>query len=78
MIDVKNLSKIYGKGQSEFVALNDVSFSVQSGSTVAIIGKSGSGKSTLMHVMSGLDHPTSGSVSIDDVQLASMKKRAVD
>jgi putative ABC transport system ATP-binding protein len=78
LIDVKNLSKIYGKGQSEFVALNDVSFSVQSGSTVAIIGKSGSGKSTLMHVMSGLDHPTSGSVSIDDVQLASMKKRAVD
>ncbi len=78
MIDVKNLSKIYGKGQSEFVALNDVSFSIQSGSTVAIIGKSGSGKSTLMHVMSGLDHPTSGSVSIDDVQLASMKKRAVD
>ena len=78
MIDVKNLSKIYGKGQSEFVALNDVNFSVQSGSTVAIIGKSGSGKSTLMHVMSGLDHPTSGSVSIDDVQLASMKKRAVD
>ena len=78
MIDVKNLSKIYGKGQSEFVALNDVSFSVQSGSTVAIICKSGSGKSTLMHVMSGLDHPTSGSVSIDDVQLASMKKRAVD
>ena len=78
MIDVKNLSKIYGKGQSEFVALNDVNFSIQSGSTVAIIGKSGSGKSTLMHVMSGLDHPTSGSVSIDDVQLASMKKRAVD
>ena len=78
MIDVKNLSKIYGKGQSEFVALNDVSFSVQSGSTVAIIGKSGSGKSTLIHVMSGLDPPTSGSVSIDDVQLASMKKRAVD
>ena len=78
MIDVKNLSKIYGKGQSEFVALNDVSFSIQSGSTVAIIGKSGSGKSTLMHVMSGLDHPTSGSVSIDDIQLADMKKKAVD
>lgn len=78
MIDVKNLSKIYGKGQSEFVALNDVNFSIQSGSTVAIIGKSGSGKSTLMHVMSGLDHPTSGSVSIDDIQLADMKKKAVD
>jgi len=78
LIDVKNLSKIYGKGQSEFVALNDVNFSIQSGSTVAIIGKSGSGKSTLMHVMSGLDHPTSGSVSIDDIQLADMKKKAVD
>lgn len=78
MIQVQKLGKVYGKGQSEFVALQDISFDIAEGSTVAIVGKSGSGKSTLMHVMSGLDHPTTGSVSINGTQLAVMKKKAVD
>lgn len=78
MIEVQNLTKVYGKKDNVFNALNDVSFSIPEGSRVAIIGKSGSGKSTLMHIMSGLDHPTSGSVSIDGNVLATMKRKAVD
>lgn len=78
MIEVKNLTKVYGKKESVFTALDDVSFSIPDGARVAIIGKSGSGKSTLMHIMSGLDRPTSGSVSINGKVLANMKKKAVD
>lgn len=78
MIEVKKLTKVYGKGDTAFTALKDVSFSIPEGSRVAIIGKSGSGKSTLMHIMSGLDHPTSGSVSVNGTILANMKKKAVD
>ncbi len=78
MIEVKNLTKTYGKKDSIFTALEDVSFSIPNGSRVAIIGKSGSGKSTLMHIMSGLDHPTSGTVTIDTKVLVKMKSKAVD
>ncbi|MEO8863165.1 MAG: ABC transporter ATP-binding protein [Candidatus Saccharimonadales bacterium] len=78
MIEVENLSKVYGKKESVFTALDDISFSIPDGARVAIIGKSGSGKSTLMHVMSGLDRPTSGSVTIDGSRLAKMKTKAVD
>ncbi len=55
MIEVKQLSKVYGKKDTAFTALKDVSFSVPDGSTVAIVGKSGSGKSTLLHLL-GFDH----------------------
>lgn len=78
MIEVKNLGKIYGKKESAFVALEDINFKIDDGATVAIIGKSGSGKSTLMHVMSGLDHPTSGSVTINGKNIAEMKSKAID
>jgi putative ABC transport system ATP-binding protein len=78
MISIKNLSKAYGKNESHFVALDDVSFEVESGETVSIIGKSGSGKSTLMHIMSGLDHPTRGTVLINEVDLFTMKQKAMD
>lgn len=78
MIQIKNLSKHYGKKDSLFVALDTVSFAIPSGSTVAIIGKSGSGKSTLMHIMSGLDTPTTGTVMIDEVDLFGMKQKAMD
>jgi putative ABC transport system ATP-binding protein len=78
VIEVKNLTKVYGKKESAFTALDDVSFSVPDGARVAIIGKSGSGKSTLMHIMSGLDSPTSGSVSIGGRVLANMKQKSVD
>lgn len=78
MIEVKNVIKTYGKKNSEFTALDDVSFSIPDGASVAIIGKSGSGKSTLMHVMSGLDHPDSGEVIIDGVDILKLKNKAVD
>ncbi len=78
MIEVKNVSKVYGKKQNTFVALDNVSLSISDGSTVAIIGKSGSGKSTLMHVMSGLDHPTSGNIIIDGDDLQQLSAKDLD
>lgn len=78
MIEVKNVSKVYGKKQSSFTALDSIDLVIPDGATVAIIGKSGSGKSTLMHVMSGLDHPTTGTVSVNGRQLAHLKPKALD
>ncbi len=78
MIEVKNVKKTYGKKQSIFTALDDVSFSIPDGASVAIVGKSGSGKSTLMHAMSGLDRPDSGQVVIDGVDILKLKNKAVD
>lgn len=78
MIEVEGLTKVYGKKQNMFTALDDVSLNIPNGSTVAIIGKSGSGKSTLMHIMSGLDHPTSGTVKIDGQNIHTFKKKALD
>ena len=78
MISVKNIVKTYGKKDSLFKALSNVSFSIPEGSTVAIVGKSGSGKSTLMHIMSGLDHPDSGAVMIGDQELHKLKGRKMD
>jgi len=78
MIELKNVSKMYGKKKAVFLALDDVSCRIQSGSSVAIVGKSGSGKSTMMHVMSGLDRASSGDIIIDDVNLSDLKQKAVD
>ncbi len=78
MIEVKGISKAYGRKKQQFLALNDVSLSIAEGETVAIIGKSGSGKSTLMHIISGLDRPTSGEVVIDGYTLSSLKSKALD
>ena len=78
MITVNKLTKTYGKNDNEFVALKDVSFSIPDKSTVAITGKSGSGKSTLMHIMSGLDRPTSGSVLIDKSDIFALKPKDID
>ena len=72
VLEVKDLTKVYGEGESEVVALNHVSFSVEKGEFVAIIGASGSGKSTLMNQMGGIDHPTSGSVRIDGKEITEM------
>jgi putative ABC transport system ATP-binding protein len=78
MITIQNLTKTYGKKDNLFTALNNVSFVIADKSTAAIIGKSGSGKSTLMHIMSGLDHPTSGTVTINGTDIFTMKPKAID
>lgn len=85
ILRVENLSKIYGKGENEVRALDNVSFSVEKGQFVAIIGPSGSGKSTLLHILGGVDRPTSGKVFLEgqDVfaqnedQLAIFRRRQV-
>ena len=71
ILRVENLTKIYGKGENEVIALDNVSFSVNKGEFVAIVGASGSGKSTLLHLMGGVDRPTSGKVFIDDKDIYS-------
>jgi putative ABC transport system ATP-binding protein len=78
MIELKNVTKTYGKKQSAFRALDDVSFVIPDGASVAIIGKSGSGKSTLMHAMSGLDRPEVGEVLIDGIDILKLKAKKVD
>lgn len=78
MIEVKNITKTYGKKQNAFVALKDVSLTIPEGASVAILGKSGSGKSTLMHVMSGLDRPEKGEIIIDGKNILKLKQKAVD
>jgi len=78
MIEVKNVTKVYGKKDNVFTALNDVSFTIEDGASVAILGKSGSGKSTLMHVMSGLDRPESGEIIIDGKNILKLNQKDVD
>ena len=69
ILKVENLTKIYGKGDNKVVALDNVSFSVEKGEFVAIVGASGSGKSTLLHMIGGVDKPTSGKVFIDGTDI---------
>lgn len=78
MIQVQGVHKVYGKKSQEFVALSDVSFEIPDGASVAIVGKSGSGKSTLMHIMSGLDHPSRGSVAVDGVVISELPQKKLD
>ena len=85
ILRVKNLTKVYGKGENEVRALDGVSFSVNKGEFIAIIGPSGSGKSTLLHILGGVDRPTSGKVFMDgkdvyaqnEEQLAIFRRRQV-
>lgn len=65
ILKVENLTKIYGKGNTKVTALDNVTFSVEKGEFVAIVGASGSGKSTLLHILGGVDRPTSGKVIVD-------------
>lgn len=85
ILRVENLSKIYGTGTNAVTALDRVSFSVEKGEFIAIIGPSGSGKSTLLHILGGVDKPTGGKVFLDgkdvyaqnDEQLAVFRRRQV-
>ena len=85
ILKVEKLTKVYGKGSTEVRALDNVSFSVNKGEFVAIVGASGSGKSTLLHLLGGVDRPTSGKVYIDgedifklnDEKLAIFRRRQV-
>lgn len=85
ILKVENLTKVYGKDTTKVVALDHVSFSVEKGEFVAIVGASGSGKSTLLHLIGGVDRPTSGKVYIDgedifnfnDDKLAIFRRRQV-
>ena len=85
ILKVENLCKSYGKGENEVKAVNNISFSVEKGEFVAIVGASGSGKSTLLHLLGGVDRPTSGKVYIDgqdiyqlnDDNLAIFRRRQV-
>ena len=72
LLRVEHLSKIYGQGQNQVKAVDDVSLSVSKGEFVAIVGASGSGKSTLLHLIGGVDRPTSGKVYINDTDIFSM------
>ena len=74
VLEVKELTKKYGEGESEVIALDQVSFSVERGEFVAIIGASGSGKSTLMNMIGGIDYPTSGSIIIDGNEIQAMSE----
>lgn len=85
ILKVENLSKSYGKGETLVKALNQISFSVEKGEFVAIVGASGSGKSTLMHILGAVDRPTEGKVYVDSIdvfkqnetELAKFRRRKV-
>ena len=72
ILRVENLTKVYGRGNNKVVALDNVSFSVEKGEFVSIVGASGSGKSTLLHLLGGVDRPTSGKVLINDTDIFKM------
>ena len=74
LLKVEHLSKIYGTGENQVKALDDVSLCVEKGEFVAIVGASGSGKSTLLHLLGGVDRPTSGKVYINGTDIFAMNE----
>ncbi len=75
LIKAKKLSKVYGSGENQVVALDKVDLTVAPGDFISIIGPSGSGKSTLLHLLSGLDHPTSGSLTYDGQEIYTLPNK---
>ncbi len=75
MISVKNITKKFGRGNSSLLALDDVSFSVQDGEFLVILGQSGSGKSTILNLIGCIDSPTSGTIIVDDVDVTKMSDK---
>ena len=78
LMTVDNVQRVFGKGEAEFVALNDVSLTIKKGESVAIIGKSGSGKSTLMHILALLDRPTTGQIILDGKDVTKIKEKQLN
>lgn len=77
ILEISHLNKVYGKGDTQVNALNNVSFSVEKGEFVAITGPSGSGKSTLLHILGGVDQPTGGSVVINGTDISRLDETAL-
>ena len=77
IVKVENLTKVYGKGNTKVIALDNVSFSVEKGEFVAIVGASGSGKSTLLHLIGGVDIPTSGKVFVGDKDIYKLNEESL-
>ena len=77
MLEIKNISKVYGEGTAKVVALNNVSFLVNEGDFIAIMGPSGSGKSTLLNIIGGLDHISSGEVILDGERIDNLDENAL-
>lgn len=78
VIEVKKLTKVYGKRSTAFTALKNINLTINAGESVAIVGKSGSGKSTLMHLLALLDRPTSGEIEIDGVDSSKLKTKELN
>ena len=78
MIELKNVSKIYGKKDSRFAALENINLLLPESKTIAVVGKSGSGKSTLLHLLGGLDRPSNGEIFIYGQNLVKLKSREID
>lgn len=74
ILRTESLTKSYGEGESKVIALKDVTFSVEKGQFVSIVGASGSGKSTLLHILGGVDRPTSGKVFVEDREISTLKE----
>ena len=75
LLEVKNVSKIYGKGETKVEALKNINLTINKNEFIAIVGPSGSGKSTLLHILGGVDRPTDGNVIFEDVDMYSLKEK---